>query len=528
MIYRVGEIKCELDEGEEDILRKVSKKLGVQTEQIVSFKLFRKSVDARHGTVCYSLTVDAQVRDTLSIPLTPDIRIKPQDHSLNIPVIEREVTRPVVVGFGPAGMFCGLVLSRAGLRPLILERGKRAEDRVRDVDLFMKTGVLDPESNVQFGEGGAGTFSDGKLNSLVRDKDGLGRFVLESFVRCGAPEEILWQNKPHVGTDQLCRVVRGIRKEIESYGGEVLFETRFDRLQIENRRVCGAWISDRNGSRYLSCDTLFLAPGHSARNVFASLRDDGIPMEKKAFSVGVRIEHKQSWLNERQYGLMAKHPKLPAADYKVAVSTKTGKTLYSFCMCPGGVVIPAASETGGVVTNGMSRYLRDGENCNAALLVSLTPEEIPGDLFAGFAFQKQLEESGYRLGGGGFSAPCQTVGDFLKGRESKSFGKVIPSYARGVKPADLSLLFPSTITETIKDGILKIDGKLNGFASPDAVLTGPESRATSPVRILRGEDRQSDLSGLYPIGEGAGYAGGILSAAMDGIRSAEQYVLSIL
>ena len=327
--------------------------------------------------------------------------------------------------------------------------------------------------------------------------------------------------------DLLRRVVANIREEIEKLGGEVLFQTRFIRPVVREEKIAGADIIDQDGARQIACDSIFLGPGHSARDLFIELQKCGIPMEKKVFSIGLRIEHRQAWLNERQYGRYASHPKLPPADYKLSVRTKTGKILYSFCMCPGGFVVPATSAPDAVVTNGMSFFARDGENANAALLISFAPEEVPGDLFSGFSLQEKLERDAYRLGGGDFAAPAQTVGDYLNGQSSVAFGSVLPSYARGAVPSGLSKLFNSEFNETMRDGIHLMDEKLPGFSDPDAVLTGPESRSTCPVRILRDETRQSRMRGLYPIGEGAGYAGGIMSSAMDGIKSAVAFLSAV-
>ena len=420
-------------------------------------------------------------------------------------------------------MFTALLLARAGLCPIVLERGRRIEERERDVSCFFTTGSLVTSSNIQFGEGGAGTFSDGKLNTLLKDKNFRGRFVLEEFVKFGAPEEILWLSKPHIGTDKLRLVVRNLREEIIRLGGEVLFETQFLAPIIEDQKIVGIRYQDAEGEKVLSCSALFLAIGHSARDTFRALRESKIPMEKKIFSVGVRIEHSQERINRAQFGSAVDQYKLPAADYKLAVPTSSGKNLYTFCMCPGGVVVPAASEEGGVVTNGMSNFAREGANANSALLYNILPEELPEDVLSGFAFQKELEEKAYAAGGGSFKAPCQRFGDFLVGAGSESFGSVQPSYAVGVKPANLEEVLPSEICNALREGIVEMGKHLSGFDDADALLTAVESRATCPVRIPRGEDFQSEVRGLYPVGEGAGYAGGIMSSAMDGMKAAEAY-----
>lgn len=406
---------------------------------------------------------------------------------------------------------------------MVLERGKAVEDRVKDVDFFFQTGILNQESNIQFGEGGAGTFSDGKLNTLLKDKNHRGRFVLSEFVRFGAPEEILYLNKPHIGTDKLRKVVSRLRGEIISLGGKILFESKFVSLKKDGDRVVAVEYEDREGRKLLSCSAVFLGIGHSARDSFRALYENGVPMEKKIFSVGVRIEHLQKDISFSQYGMEGEKKGLTAADYKLAVPTSTGKNLYTFCMCPGGVVVPAASEEGGVVTNGMSNFARDGRNANSALLWNVLPEETSEDLFSGFAFQRDLEEKAFSLGGGDYKAPCQRVGDFLKDQKSENFGKVLPSYERGVTSANLGEILPTGLTLALKEGIVKMGEKLFGFDHEDALITGVESRATCPVRILRGEDYQSVVRGLYPIGEGAGYAGGIMSSAMDGMKAVEAY-----
>ena len=423
----------------------------------------------------------------------------------------------MVVGFGPAGMFAALVLAMAGWKPLVLERGEDALSRQKKVEKFFAEGLLDPKSNVQFGEGGAGTFSDGKLNTGVNNPR-IG-WILEQFVAAGAAEEILYDAKPHVGTDVLLTVVQNIRRRIVELGGEVRFCTQMTGIQVKEGRICAVETDD---GQSIACDQLLLAIGHSARDTFQMLLDAGIPMEAKPFAMGVRIEQKQAVIDQAQYG--RENPALPPADYKL-VQHLPDATVYTFCMCPGGQVVAAASEEGRVVTNGMSNWARDGENANAALLVTVNPEHFPqsGPL-AGMHWQREVEEKAYQLSGS-YRAPAQRVEDFLAHRPSTGAGSVKPTYQPGVCWCDLHQMLPQRICGALEEALPQLERKLNGFAGPDAVLTAPETRSSSPVRILRDESRQSQLRGLYPMGEGAGYAGGIMSAAIDGMMSAEAVLL---
>lgn len=433
--------------------------------------------------------------------------------------------RPVVVGFGPAGIFCALMLAEHGFAPIIVERGDALEKRAEKTETFIKTGVLDTETNIQFGEGGAGAFSDGKLTTLIKDKDARCSYILRRFVEFGAPADILYAAHPHIGTDILRKVIVNIRDHIKACGGGFLFSTRLDDIITENGVLTGVRLS--NGG-VIQTDAAFLCIGHSARDTFRVLNSRNVRMERKPFSVGVRIEHLQKHINKARYREYAGDARLPAAEYKTSVHTPNGRILYSFCMCPGGYVSAAASEEGGVVTNGMSLRARDGKNANSALLVSVEPGDLPSsDLFAGIEFQRELERKAFVLGGGSYKAPAQTYADFSQGVPTRSFGSVEPTYPRGVTPCCLKEVLPPFLRQTLAQGITLIDKQIPGFACPDAVLTAVESRSTCPLRIVRDHETMcSSVSGLYPVGEGAGYAGGIMSAAADGIKASEAYALS--
>ncbi len=499
-----------------------AKALNISGSKIRKLQIVRRSVDARKKPdvkIVYTVdvTVDGSEQRILKQSRCKKAQIAPVSFYKPPKPLNVDTTRPVIVGFGPAGMFAGLILTLAGLKPLILERGEDAQTRHQKVEAFFSTGVLDPKSNVQFGEGGAGTFSDGKLNTGVNNPR--IQWVLEQFVQAGAGEDILFDAKPHVGTDVLLDVVQNIRKRIISLGGEVRFNSQVTDLYIEDGKITGLQV---NGCEDMACDTVILAIGHSARDTFQMLYEKKLSMEQKPFSMGVRVEHLQSTINFAQYG--RNDPVLPPADYKL-VRHLENETVYTFCMCPGGYVVAAASESGRVVTNGMSYCDRDGVNANSALLVTLNPRDFPDDHpLSGMYWQRQIEEAAFRLSGS-YHAPAQRIGDFLSGRPSAGPGKVQPTYRPGVTWCDLHEVLPEKITAALEKAIPQLDGALHGFADPDGVLTGPETRSSCPVRLNRNEFKQSvSFSGLYPAGEGAGYAGGIMSAAIDGIMCAEALI----
>lgn len=520
-MIRVPEIKLYLDEEETKLKELLAKKLNISSGDIKEIRIFKKSVDARKKDKIYFVyTLDAEVKDEEKLlkRFSKKGVTKVKDVSRNYQYKDQgDTLRPVVVGSGPSGLFAGLVLAKSGFKPILLERGKDVERRAVDVGFFWNEGKLNPESNVQFGEGGAGTFSDGKLTTLV--KDPRSRWILEEFVKGGAPEDILYINKPHIGTDILRNVVKEIRKTIISLGGEVRFDSKFTDLLIEDGRVAGVKVNDKET---IKTDRVLLAPGHSARDTFEMLHSRGVEIKQKAFSIGVRIEHPQSLINEKQYGAASSHEKLGAAEYKLSGHYDNGRSAYTFCMCPGGMVIASSSEAEKIVTNGMSMHSRDGENANSALLVGVSPEDFDGDHpLAGVEFQRRWESLAFKVGGSNYRAPAQRVGDFLEDRASTSLGEISKTYNPGVVMTDLRECLPDYVTETLKMAIVDFDRKIKGFANPDAIMTGVETRSSSPIRIQRDTSLQSNIRGLYPVGEGAGYAGGIMSAGIDGIKVAE-------
>lgn len=510
--------------GEADLRAQAARLLRVREEDLRSLRVLRRSIDAREDVaVIYTLaaSVDKEASVLRRCRNKHVSRLVPgSSYRLPDPLPPPELP-PVVAGAGPAGLFAALVLARAGQRPILLERGRPVEERQADVERFWSSGTLDPESNVQFGEGGAGAFSDGKLNTGT--KDVRHRFILEQLVSCGAPADILIDAKPHVGTDYLHTVLGNLRRELLDLGADVRFGTRLTDLRIEDGALTGVETASPAGRVRIPCRALILCPGHSARDTFQMLYDRGVPLEAKPFAVGVRIEHRQADCDAAQYRRYAGHPGLPASTYKLSCHLPSGRGVFSFCVCPGGEVVAAASEAERVVTNGMSEYARDRENINGALLVNVTPEDFGGEghPLAGVAFQRRLEEGAYALGGGGYRAPAQRVEDFLARRPSAGPGKVLPSYRPGVAWTDLHGCLPPFVSAALEEALPILGRKLRGYDAPDAVLTAVESRSSSPVRVLRGPDCQSALRGLYPCGEGAGQAGGILSAAADGMRCAE-------
>lgn len=521
-MIRAVNIRVPLDFDFSQLREFCSKKLRIPQQKLKSAVLAKKSVDARKKSdVHFIISVDIEAEGEEKLLRTLKNVSVAERYEYELFPVKQPENRPVVVGFGPAGMFAALVLSMSGARPIVLERGGDVDSRCRAVEEFRSTGRLDPECNIQFGEGGAGTFSDGKLTTGIKDKR-IG-WVFDRLVEFGAPEEIKVLAKPHIGTDMLRNVVRRLRERVTELGGEVRFRSRFCGFTAENGTVASVDFEHDGVRETLRTDDLILATGHSARDVFELMYNENVSLSQKNFAVGVRIEHKREDIDKAMYGGFAGHPALKAADYKLAVHLPNGRTLYTFCMCPGGEVVAASSEEGRLAVNGMSCFARDAENSNSALLVNVNTDDYGSSHpLAGMWFQRELEEKAYKAGGGGYAAPAVTVGDFLSGRTPEGHGKVTPSYRPSVRYVRPEEYLPGFAVETLKLGIPEMGRKIPGFDAPDALLTGIESRSSSPVRINRGEDLESvSLKGLYPCGEGAGYAGGIVSAAVDGMKCAE-------
>jgi uncharacterized protein len=531
-MLRLTEIKLPLDHPEAALKRALLHKLQIGETQLTQFTVYRRAADARKpAAISLIYSVDVQLTDEEAVLA----RFAGDPHVTRAPdmgyhFVARahtvQVERPVVIGTGPCGLFAGLILAQMGLRPIILERGKPVRERTKDTFGLWRGGELNPESNVQFGEGGAGTFSDGKLHSQIKDPKHYGRKVLTEFVEAGAPAEILYLNKPHIGTFRLVGVVEALRATIVSLGGEMRFHSRVSDLDIDHGQVVGVLLA--NGE-HIATRHVVLAVGHSARDTFQMLHARGVYLEAKSFSIGFRIEHPQSLIDRSRYGKHAGHPALGAADYKLVHHCGNGRSVYSFCMCPGGTVVAATSEVGCVVTNGMSQYSRNERNANSGIVVGITPEDYPGHVLAGVALQRELEARAFQLGGGNYNAPAQLLGDFLAKRASTAFGSVLPSYTPGVTLGDLSSSLPVYAIDALREALPVFDKQIKGYGMHDALLTGVETRTSSPVRIKRNDSLQSlNTRGLYPAGEGAGYAGGILSAAVDGIKVAEAVAMSLL
>jgi len=537
-MLRLTDLKLPIDHTEDDLRAAITGRLRISEDDLTSHVVFKRSVDARKpAAILFTYTLDVTVNDEVAVlerfERDPNIGIAPDTSYHFVAQAPPDLnSRPVIIGMGPAGLFAGLILAQSGFRPLILERGKVVRERTKDTFALWRQSVLNPESNVQFGEGGAGTFSDGKLYSQIKDTKHYGRKVLNELVNAGAPEEILYVSRPHIGTFRLVSIVEKMRATILSLGGEIRFESRVDDIEIVDSQVRGVVLA---GGEHVEADHLVLAIGHSARDTFQMIHQRGVYVEAKPFSIGFRIEHPQSLIDRSRYGKNAGNPLLGAADYRLVHHATNGRSVYSFCMCPGGTVVAAASEPGRVVTNGMSQYSHDERNANSGIVVGITPEDYPAGAdelpspLAGVELQRHWESRAYELGGSNYQAPGQLIGDFLDGNPSTVFGNVLPSYTPGVHLCDLSSALPDYAIAAIREALPAFAKQIEGFDLPDAVLTGVETRTSSPIRIRRNDDDLQSINtrGLYPTGEGAGYAGGILSAAVDGIKVAEAVAMSI-
>lgn len=509
-MIKITNIKIKADLSDDELFEKIYKKYKINKNDVTERRIIKKSIDARNkADIFYNYSVELECKNENKIK---NLQIVKKEEPFKIIVNRKSSKRPVIIGAGPAGLFSALTLAQNGIKPIIIEQGKTVDERKKDVEEFQKTGKLNTLSNVQFGEGGAGTFSDGKLTSGIHNP--LCKTVLKEFYNFGAPEQILYINKPHIGTDNLINIIRNMRNEIIKLGGEFLFNEKVTDFEFENSKVTAVICGKR-----IETDTVILAIGHSARSTFEKLYEKGVKMEKKNFSIGVRIEHKQSMINKSQYGEITKL-KLPPAEYKMAYHGEN-RSCYTFCMCPGGTVIASSSEPETIVTNGMSVYARNGKNANSAVLVNVTPNDFKGESpLEGMYFQKDLEQKAFKLGGSNYNAPIQRFEDFENNVKSTHIGEIKPTYKPGVTLSNLNEILPDFISKTLIEGIKYFDKSIKGFAHPDAILTGVETRSSSPVQITRNENKQSNIKGLYPCGEGAGYAGGIMSAAVDGIKCA--------
>ncbi len=528
-MLKVLNVKVPLNTEYEQLINIVVKKTGIKKDAIKSFKIAKKSIDARNKEdvhFVYSFDIELSTNEhefikhckykTIDIVEKPKIEVYKKRTFTNI-------KRPIIIGSGPAGLFAALVLAEIGMNPIVIERGKEVSERKKDVDLFWKTGKLNVNSNVQFGEGGAGTFSDGKLTTGTKDK--LQQKVLNEFINSGANEKIAYETKPHIGTDKLLTVVKNLREKIISFGGEFKFETRLEDFYIENNKLTGIKVSDNNHIYDIETDKVILAIGHSARDTFEMIYNMGIKIIQKPFSIGARIEHSQEMINKIQYGKFANNNELGAADYKLAEHLSLGRSVYTFCMCPGGLVVSASSEENRLVVNGMSEYARDKQNANSALLVGINPKDFGSEHpLQGMYLQRNIEELAFKAGGSNYNAPIQLVGDFLNKKPSTSLGNIIPSYTPNIKLTTLDECLPEYITDAMREAISIMDKKLKGFATYDAVLTGVETRSSSPIRILRNENFLTNIWGIYSCGEGSGYSGGIMSSAVDGIKCANSII----
>ncbi|MFA4941953.1 MAG: FAD-dependent oxidoreductase [Patescibacteria group bacterium] len=522
-LIRIEEITLELNDREKILKPIISEILGLPEKEIINYKIVKKNIDSRHKNILFVYSLDVEVKDIKKIKKW-DLRYRARIHE---PFVyqEKKITKKiskniVIVGSGPCGLFAGFLLAKAGLKPLIIERGKSIDSRVKDVNKFLQKGNFNPKSNIQFGEGGAGTFSDGKLYTLINDPR--SKYIFTELIKAGAPKEIAWSGTPHIGTDKLREVIKNIRQEIIKLGGKIKFETCLTDLEIKNEKLETIILDNKEK---ILVDDLILATGHSARDTYKMLHDCKLKMSAKAFSIGLRIEHQAEMINKSQYGAFYNNPKLGAAKYKLVQHLKNKRTVYTFCMCPGGYVVAAASEEGGVVTNGMSECAQDGKNSNSALLVPVTPADFNSNHpLAGVEFQRQWEKKAYLSGGSNYFAPIQLVGDFLKNKISKEIKSVKPTYRPGVNFASLDSCLPDYVIESLREAIPLLDKKIKGFAHPNAILTGVETRSSSPVRLERNEKYEANIAGIYPAGEGAGHAGGIVSSAIDGLRVAEAII----